>query len=145
MDRDTRRVILTGDLTTRGTPRQRAKRVARPSVTLDGMYAAAIRGAMDRRFKSGHAIDPDWVEAVTAIVDRAGGRCELTGLAFRDGYSQSGRRRPWLPTLDRIDAARGYEPVNMRLVCCAANIAVNDWGDDVFFEMVDAAYRKRYG
>lgn len=143
MDRDTKRVILTGDLTTRGTPRIRAPKQPRPKVSIDGLIGQAIRGAMDRMFKAG--ADPnDLTPAIDAMVARANGRCEVTGIPFSDQSVGGARRRPWVPTVDRIDAAKGYEPGNIRLVCCAANIALNDWGDDVFNQMVDAAYRKRH-
>jgi len=132
------------DLTTRGTPRIRAKKVPRPKVSVDGMIGAAIRSAMDRMFKAG-GNPSDIIPVIDVLFERANGCCEVSGIPFSDEYDGPARRRPWVPTVDRIDASKGYEPDNIRLVCCAVNIALNDWGDDVFNRMVDAAYRKRHG
>lgn len=64
------------------------------------------------------------------ILSESGGRCRLTGIAFnldRLGYS----RCPYAPSLDRIDSSQGYTRNNVRLVCIAANYAMNEWGEAV--------------
>jgi hypothetical protein len=38
---------------------------------------------------------------------------------------------PFSPSIDRIDTVGGYTTDNVRLVCVAANFALNQWGDDV--------------
>ena len=67
------------------------------------------------------------------------GRCALTKIPFswdEIGASGKHRRRPYLPSLDRIDSSKGYVAGNVRLVCVAANLAMNSWGEEVFFDIL---------
>ena len=74
---------------------------------------------------------------IQRLVDRAQGRCEVTGLPF--SQEKLGRTsRPFIASLDRIDSTLGYHPGNMRLVCHCVNRAMNDWGEQVLFIMVSA-------
>lgn len=62
---------------------------------------------------------------------RSHGRCELTGIKF--SFSPyGGKRAPFAPSFDRIDASKPYTPSNIRVVCFAVNVALNQWGEDVF-------------
>lgn len=74
-----------------------------------------------------------------ALVKRAGGRCELTGIAFQRvrGIGPY-ERQPFMPSIDRIDSQKGYTADNVRLLCTAANLAINTWGDWVLIEMSKA-------
>lgn len=68
-----------------------------------------------------------------AIVDRARGRCEVTGIPF-SALKLPGRdsnRHPYSPSLDRIDPSTGYSRGNCRLVLFAVNVALNDWGIEI--------------
>ncbi|WP_295403742.1 hypothetical protein [uncultured Thiocystis sp.] len=56
------------------------------------------------------------------------------------GYST---KRPWMPSVDRIDSRLGYTPDNIRLVTVAANLAMGTWGDEVLYKMADAICRNR--
>lgn len=51
-------------------------------------------------------------------------------------------RRPYAPSLDRIDPGRGYEPDNVRLVCAVANFAMNAWGLEPVLHMARAMAKK---
>lgn len=78
------------------------------------------------------------------LARRADNHCEVTGLPFvhdPEGY----RRRPFAPSIDRIDSSIGYTFSNVRIVCCCVNAALNEWGDDVFWKMVFAAANGRWG
>jgi hypothetical protein len=134
---------MSADLTTRGTPRVRARKVPVPKIeNVDSLIGAAIQSAMLRSFKRyGTHIPADVVRDAVADAD---GKCAITGIPFSGAEDAPGRRRPWVPTLDRIDPSKGYVAGNVRLICCAANIALNDWGDDVFWQMVEAAYKARH-
>lgn len=74
------------------------------------------------------------------IVKRAKGRCELTGIRFELGAIEGAYRRPFAPSLDRIMSGGAYEFGNVRLVCCAVNAALSDWGLAVFERMTTAYY-----
>lgn len=72
---------------------------------------------------------------IRMIMLRSGGRCELTGLRFTTENPERARARPFFHSLDRIDSRAGYTIDNVRLVCSAANIALNAWGEEVFREL----------
>jgi hypothetical protein len=58
--------------------------------------------------------------------------------------SQNGRaRRPFAPSLDRIDSNQPYSRRNCRLVLQAVNFALNAWGDDVFLAIAEDAIKLR--
>lgn len=77
-----------------------------------------------------------------AIVTRANGSCEVTGLPFDLQLRPNSFRRPYSPSLDRIDSALPYTPENCRLVCCLANAAMSDWGSEPFSVVAAALARK---
>ena len=64
-------------------------------------------------------------------------RCVLTGKDFSDEIDHISNRKPWIPSIDRIDNGKGYTVDNVRLVCNAVNIAMNDFGETV---LRDIAY-----
>jgi len=70
------------------------------------------------------------------------GRCALTRRKFDLEGVERGvwRRNPWAPSLDRIASAEGYCSGNSRLVCVAANIAMNEWGIDVLRELAHGLF-----
>jgi hypothetical protein len=71
--------------------------------------------------------------------ERCGGRCTVSGLPFSEVVIGTGRaRKPFAPSLDRIDRARGYAPDNVRLVCVIANFAMNAWGQGPLQELARA-------
>lgn len=76
------------------------------------------------------------------LIDAAGGRCMLTGLPFSDEKEPGVRKRLWRPSIDRIDSSRGYEIGNVRLICVAANIALQEHGDAVFEKLAFAYVAK---
>lgn len=79
-------------------------------------------------------------EEFDQIVKRSKGRCEITGLRFDLGVIAGAYRRPFAPSLDRISSSGAYEYANVRLVCCAVNAALSDWGIAVFERMATAYY-----
>jgi hypothetical protein len=72
------------------------------------------------------------------------GRCALTGLCMELNNEESTFRRPWAPSLDRIDSTKGYVKNNVRLVCVAANYAKGQWPESVFRTLVIAAARNPF-
>lgn len=82
-------------------------------------------------------------EQFVEIVKRANGRCEVTGIAFELDIRPGSARRPFAPSLDRIQSAGQYTAANCRLVCGIVNAALSDWGEGVFWKMVKMSRRIR--
>lgn len=72
-----------------------------------------------------------------ALWERSGGRCMLTGIPFDVGNALHFKRRPYIPSLDRIDSTQGYVAGNVRLICFAMNAALNAWGEDMFRKLAE--------
>ena len=70
------------------------------------------------------------------MVYRAGGRCELTSQPFDRFYKAPTGKRPYIPTIDRINSTGHYTPDNCELLTWIANIAVPDFGREAFLDMV---------
>jgi len=102
-----------------------------PYGVLEGIRASSIAGAKARNL-SFDLVMHDLVR----LANKARGKCMLTGIAWDyKTLSQKSNRAPWKPSLDRIDPNRGYEFENVRLVCIAVNIALSDFGDEVFMRL----------
>lgn len=69
------------------------------------------------------------------LANRAGGRCELTGIPFEHEPDITRHFSPWKPSLDRVEPSGSYEFSNCRIVCCAVNIALNKFGDEVLLRI----------
>lgn len=69
-------------------------------------------------------------------------RCALTGIEFSERTVNDAHKRPYMPSLDRIDCRKGYTPGNVRIVCVAVNTLLQDWGDEVLHEIVASILRK---
>lgn len=77
-----------------------------------------------------------------AIWIRSAGRCELTGIKFDLINGIGYRRRPYAPSIDRIDSREGYSAANCRLVVVAMNLAMNEWGHEVFSKIASGYLRR---
>lgn len=73
---------------------------------------------------------------------RSKGCCELTGIPFSN-ESWGGYRKPFRMSLDRHDPREPYTYTNCRLVCVAANLAMNEWGEEVLRMMLKSMRLKR--
>lgn len=82
-------------------------------------------------------------EQMAALWLRSHGRCELTGLAFDLLNLQGFRRRPFAPSLDRIDSRRGYIDGNCRLILAVLNLALNEFGEEIFAKVAVGFLRSR--
>lgn len=71
-------------------------------------------------------------------LERIGYCCELSGIAFSARRPRESHKRPWMPSLDRIDCTKGYTQDNVRIVCVAVNTLLQDWGDSVFHDLMKA-------
>lgn len=57
------------------------------------------------------------------------GRCSVSGIVFNRFRPLNSTKRPWYPSLDRIDSSKPYTLDNCRFVCVAVNIAMGEWGE----------------
>lgn len=93
-------------------------------------------GARQRARTRGLPVDEDLCALALELYRAQGGRCALSGLPFNLRVVGGGKaRRPYAPSLDRVDAASGYTRDNVRLVCQAVNFALNAFGEDVLREI----------
>ena len=76
-------------------------------------------------------------DLVIELAERQMYCCAVSGLRFNTRFVPN-KRRPFTPSIDRIDSNGGYTPDNVRLVCWAVNAAMQDWGYDTFLLIADA-------
>ena len=69
-------------------------------------------------------------------------RCAISGIAFNFTY-KNGKRRPFAPSLDRINSAKGYSKQNCRVISLIANLALNEWGEASLLKFCKAVFRLR--
>ena len=82
---------------------------------------------------------------VRDLMESSGGRCAVSGLPFDYLYIPHGcRRRPFAPSIDRINCALGYDLQNVRLVCNIVNQAMGEWGADELYRVAEAMVFKRH-
>lgn len=75
-------------------------------------------------------------EEVVHMIRSVKYRCSVTGTPLSLQVMSADGRKPFAPSIDRIDNARGYTADNCRIVCLAANIAMNTWGEDILLTML---------
>jgi hypothetical protein len=103
---------------------------------------STANGARQRARTRGLPVDADLCAFALELYSAQGGCCALSGLPFNLRVVGGGKaRRPYAPSLDRVDAASGYTRDNVRLVCQAVNFALNAYGEDVFREIALATAR----
>lgn len=97
-------------------------------------YRKREGGAPNKGIRWNLGLDDYW-----AIVLTARGKCQVTGQQFDRYYKASNNRRPFLPSLDRVDSTGAYVAGNVELTTVICNIAINDFGRGPFYEMVKNA------
>jgi len=72
-----------------------------------------------------------------------GGSCAVSGLPFSLEVVGNGQtKRPFAPSLDRIDRHKPYQRDNVQLVLSIANFAMNAWGAGPLITLSDGVYRR---
>lgn len=102
--------------------------------TVRGRFLTLISAARCRARKRGHEHDLD-IEWALSSWEAQKGRCAITGIPLdieTPLRTTSKDLSPFAPSLDRIDCDLGYTKANTRIVCVAANLAMNRFGADVF-------------
>jgi hypothetical protein len=79
---------------------------------------------------------------IEGLMIRSKGRCELSGVPFSGEAVVGCHKRPFVPSIDRIKPKEAYTYSNTRLVCWAVNLALGEWGDEVFWRIVRTAAAK---
>ncbi len=125
-----------GDKRRKSTPRELARRRVYTNewrATLVGRAHQLMSSARFRAAAKGvpFELTRDWILAQLEV-----GHCQATGLPFDFGINyrnEHGMRgsHPFGPSLDRIDAAKGYVVGNVRVVLWSFNLAVGNWGESV--------------
>ncbi len=91
----------------------------------------ALNAARGRARKRGESFDLT-IDFLVSLWERQEGRCALSGLAFHDEpFDKAHVKRPFAPSIDRIEPSLPYTQDNVQLVCTAVNFARGQWGDDV--------------
>jgi hypothetical protein len=93
------------------------------------LVAVARQNAKSKRRANGELPFSLSKEDIKALLDKCGWRCAVTGTPF--SLQKIGKHSPFAPSIDRIDCSDGYHPDNCRMVCVAANVAMNVWGEGV--------------
>jgi hypothetical protein len=115
------------------------------SSNLVDVVAVMHRHAKSRAKTYGMEFDLD-KEFLSNLFDSQKNKCALTGIEFRYDKEKDDLRhkRPFAPSLDRIDCKVGYIKGNVRLVCVIVNFALSEFGDEAFDEMCQAYIRSRH-
>lgn len=77
------------------------------------------------------------------LMEEQDGKCALSGIKFASNVYPGQRIRPWLPSVDRKNSGLGYTRENVRLVCAAVNLARNQFGDAVFYQIAVGTAKNR--
>jgi hypothetical protein len=90
-----------------------------------------VRGAKHRSIKNGHEFDLtlEWAR------ERWTGHCELSGLPF--DWSRP-KLHEFSPSIDRVDASKGYTQDNCRFILQAINAFKGSWSDETMFMIARA-------
>lgn len=81
-------------------------------------------------------------EFLIELAERDKWRCSVTGVKYDLRQLNKNHGRPFAPSIDRINPSFGYTTDNVRLVCVAANYAMNQWGQSVLDIMLSSYRRK---
>ena len=105
-----------------------------------------IFSAARTRAKNKNLIFDLTLDFIFKMFDNQNGVCSLTGLKLDTGFKIRGVNfNPYAPSLDKIDANKGYIRDNVRIVSVIANLSLNGFGDLIFDEMCRSYVNKKYG
>ena len=76
--------------------------------------------------------------SLVRMVKKCDGKCQLTGIPFSEKNPTKAFRRPWMPSVDRINNRKGYVRGNCRIVCVAVNQAMGQFGEDALYRIARA-------
>jgi hypothetical protein len=105
------------------------------------VFSKLCRAARTRAANRRIAFDltPEFLLGLYRENDR---RCAITGIAFDLSLERTTRVRPLGVSVDRIACRGPYTRDNVRLILTALNIAINEFGLDVYLHIARRACRK---
>lgn len=72
------------------------------------------------------------------------GHCEATGLPFNTGeFKGVGKADPFSCSIDRKNSSKGYTQENCRVVLWGFNMALSQWGEEIYGEIASAYLAKK--
>lgn len=101
--------------------------------------AGLLAKARERAKKKGVPFDLP-ADSIELMFERQRGRCALSNLQMTLEYAEQGKR-PYAPSIDRVDPRKGYVLSNVRLLCSAVNLARLHWSDETFRKICKAVSR----
>lgn len=102
--------------------------------TPKGRAKTILKGIRERNTKYSEEIDFD-EDYLIELIER--GYCEVTKIPFVLGSVKDGAKKPFSPSIDRIDSSKGYCKENIRLVLWQVNLMKGELSDD---ELLDFCY-----
>lgn len=116
-----------------------------PTTERPPKWALVLVNAANARNRVRESQDVYSMADLEAAWSACGGCCAVSGLPFGLQVVGDGQaKRPFAPSLDRIDRHKSYRRDNVRLVVSIANFAMNAWGDEPLLQLASAVHRK-YG
>ena len=111
--------------------RTRLQRNQERLTELQRHLARSAGAAKSRARRTGLECEEDLAGWALATMEAQGHRCLLSGVPFSlEALGHGAAPRPYAPSIDRIDARRGYTADNIRIICWAANLLLGTWGDE---------------
>lgn len=95
-----------------------------------------LRGT-ERRVVSARRACQITADYIQELLIKSRGVCSVSGIPLSFERPDPQMRNPWAPSLDRIDSALPYQRGNVRVVCAAANLAMQDWGFGVLLRLAE--------
>lgn len=77
------------------------------------------------------------------LYEAQGGKCLLSGIPFELKRERSEFDHclyyPFSPSIDQIVSGAGYTKENVRIICTALNLSINQWGEETY-KFIAASY-----
>jgi hypothetical protein len=104
-----------------------------------GYLSQWISNIKNRSKKKGWSFDID-TSFIQELFEKQDGKCAITKIPFTFNFTKhkNYKKDPFSPSIDRIDSSRGYTKDNVRIVCMVVNLALNEFGYEIFAKMCQA-------
>lgn len=120
------------------------ERKAKYDSSIRGKLYNLLEAARSRTKKKGLELDID-LDFLLELYNKQNGKCALTNISFTFERNKPGVKNflPHNPSIDKIDPFGGYTKNNIRIVLVAVNLALNNFGEDCFYEICKAYIKNR--